>query len=654
MRKQSSILQHKFFDEWHPSKNGDLKPSDVSSGSNKRVWWKCPRGIDHEWQAMVIKRARGNGCPYCSGHKVAKSTSLGSLRPEIAKEWHPTKNGMLTPYDVSIGSGKKIWWICSVDSTHEWDAFINNRKKGSSCPICKNKKTIRSNSLGNLNKALAAEWHTSKNGLLTPYNVTPGSNKKVWWQCKKNKTHEWRTAVNFRSKGTGCPHCGFSTSRPELRLYAELKTIFSSTQHRAIVSGHEVDIYIPEIGVGIEYDGEFWHRGKRQNDKQKNEALKEHVFLIRVRERGLSKINDIDIQLTEIEVSIDIVKSILDLTIRRKCIANPATLTKVNNYLKCNAWIAADEYKKLLAEKSQVPFESSISHLFPELTKQWHPKKNHPLLPKNFTAGSQHRVWWKCNKGNDHEWEASIYERTSGNGCSICSNKKIVTSNSLATLAPELAAEWNYEKNKGVTPNDVGLGSNKKFWWKCSNGEDHEWRTQINRRQGCPICSNRKAVLSNCLSTCNSELAAQWHPTKNGMLTPYEITPGSNKVVWWKCPKGVDHEWKAQVLTRNNGYGCPMCSNQKIIDSNSLASIDPRIAKQWHPSKNGKLTPREVAPNSGKKYWWLGKCGHEWQATANNRRTGKDCPKCKHKKALKTRRKNQENKDQLVLGDILV
>ncbi len=93
--------------EWHPYKNGDLRPSDVTHGSHKIVWWKCPKGDDHEWDASISNRTRKNnptGCPCCSGNKLCKDNQLDLLFPEIAKEWHPYKNGDLKPSDVTYGS----------------------------------------------------------------------------------------------------------------------------------------------------------------------------------------------------------------------------------------------------------------------------------------------------------------------------------------------------------------------------------------------------------------------------------------------------------------------------------------------------------------------------------------------------------------------
>lgn len=156
-------------------------------------------------------------------------------------------------------------------------------------------------------------------------------------------------------------------------------------------------------------------------------------------------------------------------------------------------------------------------------------------------------------------------------------------------------------------------------------------------------------MIKNNLSDNNPELAKQWHPTKNGELTPRDVSIGSNKKVWWKCSKGDDHEWEAPVNTRNNGLGCPICSNQKTSRSNCLAVKNPKLAKEWHPSKNGSSTPYDFTPGSGKLVWWLGKCGHEWKTSIRNRTAGKGCYLCKHIKANKTRHTNKINKNQLEL-----
>jgi len=80
------------------------------------------------------------GCPYCSGHQAGLSNCLATLNPELSKEWHPVKNGVLTPFDVITGTSKKVWWICS-ECSHEWPSTVKNRHdKNSGCPECSKSK----------------------------------------------------------------------------------------------------------------------------------------------------------------------------------------------------------------------------------------------------------------------------------------------------------------------------------------------------------------------------------------------------------------------------------------------------------------------------------------------------------------------------------
>src|SRR5215471_19310893 len=108
---------------------------------------------------------------------------LSVSHPELAAEWHPTKNGDLAPGDVTPGSGRKVWWRCRIDQSHEWDAFVYSRTHGNGCPYCAGQKVLISGSLASLFPELAAEWQSSKNGSITPDEVRPGSNMKVWWKC---------------------------------------------------------------------------------------------------------------------------------------------------------------------------------------------------------------------------------------------------------------------------------------------------------------------------------------------------------------------------------------------------------------------------------------------------------------------------------------
>lgn len=187
--------------EWHPTRNEDLLPDNITVNSNIRAWWICHKG--HEWEAEVAKRSGGNNCPYCSGKKVCNDNSLATLNPEISKEWHFIKNGNLTPDKVTEHSNRKVWWKCKKE--HEWEAKVSDRTRGNGCPYCSGRKVSKDNSLKTLKPALAAEWHSIMNGDLTPNDVTPGSNEKAWWICEKG--HEWEAKINNRNNGKNCPYC---------------------------------------------------------------------------------------------------------------------------------------------------------------------------------------------------------------------------------------------------------------------------------------------------------------------------------------------------------------------------------------------------------------------------------------------------------------
>lgn len=86
-------------------------------------------------------------------------SSLAVTHPTIAAEWHPTRNGDLTPEDVTFGSTRKVWWVGRCG--HEWPATIGNRVgRRSGCPFCANKKALAGfNDLATLHPDLSAEWH---------------------------------------------------------------------------------------------------------------------------------------------------------------------------------------------------------------------------------------------------------------------------------------------------------------------------------------------------------------------------------------------------------------------------------------------------------------------------------------------------------------
>ena len=270
-----------------------------------------------------------------------------------------------------------------------------------------------------------------------------------------------------------------------------------------------------------------------------------------------------------------------------------------------------------------------------KLKREWHEARNSPLKMESLSKGSSRRVWWICEKG--HEWKTRYSNRINGTGCPYCAGKKVLPGyNDLASLFPEVSAEWHPELNGNLRPDMVLAHSNKYVWWRCLFG--HEWRTKINNRTSlgtcCPKCAGKEPIQGETdLLAQYPTIAAQWHPHKNDQLTPEMVLPQSNKKVWWIC--GRKHEWKARIDHRVHGNGCPYCCGQKAIPGETdLETLAPHIAKQWHPTKNKNRHPSEYTLHSHARMWWRCELGHEWQSTINNR-SKCGCPICSGRVVLK-------------------
>ncbi|MBR7152242.1 MAG: zinc-ribbon domain-containing protein [Candidatus Methanomethylophilaceae archaeon] len=591
-------------DQWHPSKN-DIDPFTTSANSSKKVWWICKEG--HEWQAAIRDRNQGDGCPYCSGHRVMKGfNDLETKKPDLSNQWHPTKNGLLKPSDVTIGSHKKVWWIDELG--HEWNAEIKSRALGGNgCPYCAGRKVLQGfNDLFSQNPSLASEWNQIKNGSLTPEEVTSNSNKIVWWKCNLCG-YEWKAAINYRNEGPGCPYCARYTmiSFEEKAISYYLSYIFEIEEnyHSKELGKFEIDCYIPSLKMGIEYDGEKWHRDVAR-DIRKNELCKRiGIELIRIRESGCPPMNQgVVIPITRKD------RGSLDNAIKELL---AIISDKTNKQLSIDVDTIRDGVN--ISEKKYVSKrEKSLLSLEPKLATEWHPTKNGFLLPSNIPLHYNGKVWWlgKCG----HEWQATVNSRSAGNGCPICNAKQIkIGFNDLATTHPEIAKQWHPTKNGSLTPLDVSYGTDKKVYWICEKG--HEWSALIYSRvkSGCPVCNRKKLLIGfNDLETEYPEIAEEWH--SGNSILPSQVISKTEKKYWWlgKC----GHEWQASPGERIRGRGCPYCVSKRVLKGfNDFGTSYPECSKYWDYEHNEK-SPFEISPKSNKKYWWKCELGHSWQSTA--------------------------------------
>lgn len=324
------------------------------------------------------------------------------------------------------------------------------------------------------------------------------------------------------------------------------------------------------------------------------------------------------------------------------------------------------EAKKAQTKKRFVSFAEAR----PDLVKEWNYKKNGNLKPEDVSYGSDKKVWWLLHytvpndypieslRGRhfDFEWQAKIYYRNEHPACPYLAGHSIwIGFNDLQSISPELAKQWHPTKNGNLKPSQIAVNADRKIWWLYPYDDpvtgkhfDFEWQASVYNRffghTNCPYISGQSVWEGfNDLQTINPELAKQWHPTKNKNLKPTQITAKSNKKVWWFLPyddpvtgKHFDFEWQAIIKNRNQGSGCVYLTGKAVLEGfNDLATINPELAAQWHPTKNGDLKPTQFTSVSGKKVWWLcpyddpitGKhFNFEWKVSIDNRAKGSGCP----------------------------
>lgn len=405
----SIVDNERLITEWNWEKNNilELYPDKLTDGMNRKVWWKCEKG--HEWEAKIINRTHGANCPYCSGrYPVIGETDLATTHPFILDEWDYEKNKPLLPSQVSFGSNKKVWWIC--DKQHSYQASISNRTHGTGCPFCLGRKVLVGfNDLETVHPEIAKQWNYNKNGDLLPTQVTSGSNKKVWWLCENG--HEWKTAVHNRVYGTNCPECSKENyvSNKEIKTYFYIKKYFPDA-----ISGYknddcsisELDVFIPTLNVAVEYDGEKWHQDINRDLNKDKICVKNNIHLIRIREPKCPQYDSNCSFIYLPNLSDATLATIIKQVLSMLGVKNPDV-----NFSRDFAEIASLFYYQAK--------EHSLAKLFPNIAKEWHPSKNGNLTPESVFAHSGKRVWWQCGLYN-HEWFASINNRTNGRKCPHC------------------------------------------------------------------------------------------------------------------------------------------------------------------------------------------------------------------------------------------
>lgn len=490
MREKLTVENPALAAQWDHEKNGSLRPEDFTGGSNKKVWWRCAFG--HSWLAQINKRFTfGSGCPYCSGNKVWPGfNDIVTTHPHVASQWDYAKNGDLRPEQFSIGADARIWWRCKFG--HNWNALLYSRKN-CGCPVCAgNVLAVGINDLQTTNPTLAMEWDVVKNGDLRPDSVAANDNRKAWWICGRG--HSWQAVISSRNSGRGCPFCGH---RKVMRGFNDLLTVVPEV---AAEWDCEKNMSLrPDMVMAASHESVWWKCGRGHSWKSK----------IATRYGGhgcpycagkLPIIGETDLKTLrpdlcvqwDVEKNYPLLPEHLTSCSYKKvwwvCAKGHSFQSTVANRKKGNGC-------PYCADKLPIHGVTDFSTIHPELVVEWDFEKNGKHCPEDFTAASHKKIWWRCRDG--HSWKTAIYNRHYGSGCPICAvsidrHPVLVGVTDLASVYPFLVDEWDYERNNGLTPQDVLPHSMRSIWWVCKRG--HHWKTKVQARAqgtGCPYCKGK-------------------------------------------------------------------------------------------------------------------------------------------------------------------
>ena len=491
---------------------------------------------------------------------------------------------------------------------------------------------------------VSAIQKNDKNNSINPEDYTCGSHLKVWWKCLICG-NEWEATIKNRAENeSGCPKCKkyARTSFPEQALLFYLRQMYPSAENSYTEifypTNRELDIFIPELKIGIEYDGQVWHSDERSRKVgiEKYEICKKNnIKLIRVSESPENMDDNCDVFIYRDGFT----SSSLDDAIKKViAIISP---NKIDIDTEKDRTPIISQYFGIIKNKS-------IAAKYPEVAKEWDYGKNGDITPEMVNCSANIKYWWECEKG--HSYQATPANKCiQKSGCPICSGRIVLKGfNDLQTRFPEVAAEWDDERNQPIQAFDVAPGSVKKYWWLCPKGHCYTAspNSRTSNKSGCPYCAGKKVLpgFNDLLST-NPVVGQFWNYNKNKGIDPKQFSAGSKEKVWWVCPNG--HEYEKKIVSFVNYPNCPVCNGRLLQTGiNDLQTTHPDLVKEWDYKKN-TILPESITRTFAEKVWWkCNTCGTEWQQKVNVRViSGSGCPRCGYKIKLgETRRRNGKKK----------
>lgn len=619
-----------------------LPANQVGFSSTFTAAFLCPK-CGCQWKRCLNKATRKRArldCPACHNRVPWKDNIWAKRYQELLLQWDFQANTMEPEQCKNRKS--KFYWHCPRCRSH-WKAYLGDRirsaervrrKGGELCPFCGKQKISPQYNLADCYPELSRQFDNILNEGLQAQECFPASRQKVWWRCDFDPSHIWQDRIaNRTSSRKGCPHCArlFKITYTSRVLFYYLRRVFPDCACEYPEGRYHIDICLPSYRIAIEHHGyTHWREEARERDARRRAELLQKGY------RHVLWLAESPELISDFTLDGDVLTYY-----------DPAPNKKLDQ-LVCYVfhWLEAligeaiyfdppdfvRDHQKIENTYYHERRQRSLAVCFPELGRECSKKNGSP--PEAVSAGSSREGIWKCRTCK-REFTATVANRTKQHsGCPYCAGKLPTETNNAAVRFPHLLSEWDTELNDKAL---YELLPNTKYMaaWVCSVC-GHRWKTMLPNRANpngsrCPACTRTIPTDENNLARRNPELAALWHPTRNGTVTPDQVMPQSNKQWWWCCEKG--HEWQASPDSRINGSGCPYCNGQLASKENSLAALNPALAAEWDHDANDTLTPEQVLPRSMRAVGWICRsCGCRWTMPIAYRTEGSGCPVCRKKK----------------------
>ena len=567
-------------------KHPEIKVIGEYQNANARIQVRCTR-CGYEWSPIAQSLISGHGCPSCYGNTKKTTSSfkreLYSINKDIAvlgeyggthakiqvkckkcgNEWLATPRNLLAGSGCLTCSGKKqktqdefIYELkkinsdievegsyISIDSAvlvrclvcgHEWSARPHNLLKGSGCPSCANLKN------GDRARKTQEEFEKELHNI-NPYIFVIGKYKSsgapIRIRCSRCD-YEWMAIPNNLLRGSDCPNClkYLKTSFPEQVLFYYIREKYPEAVNGfkdIFPNKMELDIYIPMLKTGIEYDGAIWHSGKsaKAREEKKYDICRKHgIRLIRIKENY------------ENEADADIVIYAQD--------SMENTLNQLKAYIELPTDIDITRDAALI--KSQYLFgnKPGTTSYFTERLQKINPDIE--VLGDYVNSTTKIKV---KSRSCGHTWETRPGELLHGRGCPQCARERAQAKH--RKTQEDFIAELHE-----INPNICVLGKYRtrktKVKVKCAKCGT-EWETapaNLLAGHGCMKCSPYKNTLKT-----NQQFVEELME-KNPNLEPLQEYIGTSITMKVRCRLcGEIIEKTPSYMLR--GHSCHKCKGKR-------------------------------------------------------------------------------------------